>query len=422
MTSRISLAAFFSLGISTLVFGLSPAHSQNVTITGDGITYEDGKDTVIVRPGTIGIESKKSGKVKLKTSQKVATRLVVKGSGQDLTLQCRGREVQIAGSNNIVRLTGSCRNVTIGGAGNTVTVEAALAISTPGARNTVTWLAGASGKMPKIADQGSENKITQGQTGSTSTAASQATTGTLTVAVAGDVVSMTDNNLSKTISCDGRSFVIMGNSNSLTFTGECGAVSVPGNSNNVSIEAAKSIGVEGNFNTVNWQRGVGDAEPQVSSLGSGNAIGKSQSSGKTATATVETAPVTAQDGEEVSFILSGAVQTIDCNGRNYSIAGSNNELTFKGDCGEFAIAGTGNKVAIEAAMAISVAGSGNAVTWKRGVNGAQPEISSIGAANTVSKVPGDSGSLETPLPEATGGHLIIKVNATQGEVDVKVAE
>ena len=84
--------------------------------------------------------------------------------------------------------------------------------------------------------------------------------------------------------------IIVGNENTITFTGTCERVSAAGNDNKLKIEAVKQLDVHGNnntitvtavdaisafgnHNTVTWTKGITVKRPKVSSPGTGNKIG-----------------------------------------------------------------------------------------------------------------------------------------------------
>jgi hypothetical protein len=83
---------------------------------------------------------------------------------------------------------------------------------------------------------------------------------------------------------------VIGNDNTITFTGACGTISANGNNNKLTIASVKrlellgndntvtvdevdAIAALGNRNTVVWKKGIADRKPKVSSPGTGNKIG-----------------------------------------------------------------------------------------------------------------------------------------------------
>lgn len=86
---------------------------------------------------------------------------------------------------------------------------------------------------------------------------------------------------------------IVGASGTFTLTGACTQVSIDGSSNKVTIQssdkvsisgsmnevfvaAANKIAVVGSVNTVSWKKGLKNAKPKVSNVGSGNKISQAK--------------------------------------------------------------------------------------------------------------------------------------------------
>jgi hypothetical protein len=66
----------------------------------------------------------------------------------------------------------------------------------------------------------------------------------------GGSIVVSENNQTRTFTCNGHSVTINGNNNTITLRGSCGPVTIRGNSNWVSIESATSVTNRGNNNTV----------------------------------------------------------------------------------------------------------------------------------------------------------------------------
>jgi hypothetical protein len=105
------------------------------------------------------------------------------------------------------------------------------------------------------------------------------------------------------------------------------------------------------------------------------------------------------DGDEASsantaasdsgIVITGSSrkETIACNGNTrVSISGSENELTFTGECKKVAVTGSMNKVSLDTVDKISVTGSSNTVTWKQASSGnKKPKVAVLGQDNKVSQ-------------------------------------
>jgi Cu/Ag efflux protein CusF len=83
--------------------------------------------------------------------------------------------------------------------------------------------------------------------------------------------------------------IIVGNENTITFTGTCSKITAAGNENKLKIASVKRLDVQGNKNTVDadevdainapgnrntvvWKKGIAAKTPKVSSPGTGNKI------------------------------------------------------------------------------------------------------------------------------------------------------
>lgn len=90
-----------------------------------------------------------------------AGRVINFGSfGTTADIDCgRGNSLNVGGSNNTLKVVGSCASVTVSGADNAITLERVEdEISVDGLNNTVTYRGG----DPEVSDTGSGNRIIQG--------------------------------------------------------------------------------------------------------------------------------------------------------------------------------------------------------------------------------------------------------------------
>lgn len=90
-----------------------------------------------------------------------------------------------------------------------------------------------------------------------------------------------------------------------------------------------------------------------------------------------------RDGAVVSGV--GQSQTIDCQGLSAAVTGSDNDITFTGDCPGLTVTGTGNqvRVTLRPGAPIRVSGVDNSVSWRIAGNG-KPRTSISGVNNRVS--------------------------------------
>jgi hypothetical protein len=88
---------------------------------------------------------------------------VITGDDSDARYECWGTTaaagVVITGSNNTVKLIGTCGALTINGNRNTVASDTIGDIVIKGRENTVTYKKAAKGAKPKVSDLGKDNKV-----------------------------------------------------------------------------------------------------------------------------------------------------------------------------------------------------------------------------------------------------------------------
>lgn len=244
-------------------------------------------------------------------------------AGGTQTVRCGGQTVEINGAGGTLTLLGQCPRVQVNGTSITVKVEVAGSIDVDGMGNTVIWERAVTGSRPRISSDGIGNSIRQGPVGTAGEGSEVTTSGggvSLTVGSGNDSVTVgsrrggeggavsvrsggdsvtvaggseggsisvgrspapkargaaivvSDNRVARTVDCAGGSVTVDGNGNTLSLNGECPSVEVNGNGNVLRVEAAGSISVMGNRNTVTWSRGIGGSSPQVSNLGTGNSV------------------------------------------------------------------------------------------------------------------------------------------------------
>jgi hypothetical protein len=87
----------------------------------------------------------------------------VAGSNVTETLDCRGGSAAVAGSNDVLNLTGGCTALKVAGSNNRVIVEVAkgATISVTGSNNTVTWKSDGD-VPPQVVQTGSDNTVQKG--------------------------------------------------------------------------------------------------------------------------------------------------------------------------------------------------------------------------------------------------------------------
>jgi hypothetical protein len=197
-----------------------------------------------------------------------ASEIVRSAGGAVETINCQGQSVSIKGASSSFTLVGECPLVSVTGANNKVQIEHAGTITVTGTSNEIVWSQGINGERPRVSDTGTGNTVRQGtvpERGSTAKPSAQASSDTAAVIISED-------GITNVIKCDGGDVRIEGDGNTLRLRGECGVVNVSGDRNTLMIEAARSISVMGDGNSVLWERGVAGNAPKISDLGEGNRI------------------------------------------------------------------------------------------------------------------------------------------------------
>ena len=188
-----------------------------------------------------------------------------------------------------------------------------------------------------------------------------------------------DNELTKTIHCDGDEVIVNGNQNELTIKGECSRLYVPGNKNIINVEAVAEIDTPGHKNTVTWENGIDGKKPSISNLGTDNKIKKgaakeeaeeeeeeddSHASDDMGVAkTVDnalskldilgkskkgSAGKSSGDKKVIEITGNREKKTLTLKGQKLVITGNFNKLKVKGFCSELLVRGNANVVEIAA--------------------------------------------------------------------------
>jgi len=246
-------------------------------------------------------------------------------------------------------------------------------------------------------------------------------------------ITIMENDVHKTISCEDQDVDVMGNDADLKLTGNCDRINVMGNSNKVSVETASRLAVSGNSNEVSagtakrievtgrknhvtWANEVDGHAPKIANLGEKNTVSRGSGSaaapardddddddedddeGEHSTTTVGSALDQAQAALNIAGVAgtvssggsllisdSGLEKTIECDGKDVAVNGANNKLTFTGECDDVAVNGTKNVVHLETVEHIAANGTDNTVFWKRGPGKHDPKVLIAGKRNKVSR-------------------------------------
>ncbi len=246
---------------------------------------------------------------------------VVVGSNQNRAYDCRGGVATVDGGFNVLTLR-NCSELVVNGGDNTIDAGVVERIRVTGADNRITWTESADGRRPRIVNEGLGNTIAskratggaaapkaaappsaapkagapkdrvtvtedkdkvtisgdqvkvEGPDGSVTVKAD----GTVAIreapgqaAPAGDALRIEDDELRQSYDCRGRSAVVNGDRNDLTFR-NCSQVSVTGDGNVVDVRAVQAVELSGDGNTLTWEPAEDGSRPRIHDTGTGNTV------------------------------------------------------------------------------------------------------------------------------------------------------
>lgn len=228
----------------------------------------------------------------------------------------------------------------------------------------------------------------------------------LASAALADPTLVDDNQENQTLRCEGNDVIVNGNSNNLTLAGDCPNVYVNGNQNQLAIDGVGKLWTAGNNNQVTWARALKGKKPAISNSGSHNTIAQSKAGGAAANTAADATDAaqastdvaaaamraagvagvkvhgSLDSGDDISILDGNLKKTFDCgDGKDVSIQGGHNELTFTGECDTVNIVGAHNVIRLERADVINVSGANDTVTYKSG----SPTANIVGKGSTVRK-------------------------------------
>src|SRR5271168_2117858 len=91
----------------------------------------------------------------------------------------------------------------------------------------------------------------------------------------------------------------------------------------------------------------------------------------------------ADPGGRVEVMTSDQKVNYQGEGRHFEITGNNDDVTITGDSSKVEILGHDNKITLDAVGIIQLVGHNNLVTYRQGLNGANPKIETMGENNKV---------------------------------------
>jgi hypothetical protein len=92
---------------------------------------------------------------------------------------------------------------------------------------------------------------------------------------------------------------------------------------------------------------------------------------------------TGQTGNVKQIVASQQKLKYEGGGKEFEVVGHDDEITITGDCSKLQIVGHDNKIVLDAVGEIHATGNNNLVTYRRGLNGANPTVQTMGAGNKI---------------------------------------
>jgi hypothetical protein len=92
---------------------------------------------------------------------------------------------------------------------------------------------------------------------------------------------------------------------------------------------------------------------------------------------------TGQTGNIQEIVASQQKLKYEGGGKQFEVVGHDDEITITGECSMLEIVGHDNKIVLDAVGQIQAAGHNNLVTYRRGLNGANPKVETMGSGNKV---------------------------------------
>jgi Protein of unknown function (DUF3060) len=86
---------------------------------------------------------------------------------------------------------------------------------------------------------------------------------------------------------------------------------------------------------------------------------------------------TGQTGNIEEIVASQQKVKYQGGGKQFEVVGNDDEITITGECSKLEIVGYNNKIVLDAVGEIQATGHNNLVTYRRGLNGANPEVQAM---------------------------------------------
>lgn len=215
------------------------------------------------------------------------------------------------------------------------------------------------------------------------------------------VVSILHGNATYTLRGSCTSVTLTGGNNTLTID-SVGAISITGAHNNVAIDTVDSIAIVGSDNTVSYKGAAHGDAPSVSKVGSNNNVSGGGGGGKPSDKPSGDKPASDKPAGDKPPSSADSAGAQDCSKRptavinngagSYKFVGSCTRIVVNGgdntlvvdSVKELIVNGSTNTITVGSTDRIAVSGGDNKITYRKGISGAKPNVTTTGEGNRIS--------------------------------------
>jgi hypothetical protein len=212
------------------------------------------------------------------------------------------------------------------------------------------------------------------------------------------VVSILHGNGKYTFTGACKSIALTGGNSTLTIAG-VDSISITGASNKIAIDTVDAIAIVGSNNTVTYKAAAHGDNPTVTKVGTNNVVtgGGGGAGAKGDSKPSDGARPAADDDDDdragAQDCAKRPTAEIDDGGGNYKFVGMCTKIVVNGgentlkieSVKELSISGSLNTITVGAVDKIVAPGGENKVTYRKGISGPKPKISSVGINNTITQ-------------------------------------
>jgi hypothetical protein len=210
------------------------------------------------------------------------------------------------------------------------------------------------------------------------------------------VVSILHGNGKYTFTGACKTITLTGGNNTLTIA-TTDSISITGAHNKIAIDTVDAINIVGSHNTVTYKSAASGDKPSVSQIGTNNVVSGGAAAKADSKPSDGARPAAeSDDGDRAAGgqdCAKNPTAEIDTGDGNYTFFGPCTRIVVNGgenklkieSVKELSISGSLNTVTVGSVDKIVVPGGENKVTYRKGISGPKPKISSVGYNNTIAQ-------------------------------------